>query len=94
MTKLMDHFFINAANPVVVLTQDMARSFAGQSSEEKKFALFEEAMHFKDIAANFRQATAHVLAMQEARRLDAQRLEVRGWLWCGVDGRGCWGLGS
>ncbi|KFM25878.1 Structural maintenance of chromosomes protein 6 [Auxenochlorella protothecoides] len=75
VTALMDHFCINAANPVVVLTQDLARGFAGQASEGAKFQFFEEAMHFQEIGANLRLANERLECMLAANKGDEAGLQ-------------------
>ncbi|KAL6784026.1 SMC6A [Auxenochlorella protothecoides x Auxenochlorella symbiontica] len=76
VTALMDHFCINAANPVVVLTQDLARGFAGQASEGAKFQFFEEAMHFQEIGANLRLANERLECMLAANKGDEAGLQA------------------
>ncbi|RMZ55867.1 hypothetical protein APUTEX25_003833 [Auxenochlorella protothecoides] len=63
------------ANPVVVLTQDLARGFAGQASEGAKFQFFEEAMHFQEIGANLRLANERLECMLAANKGDEAGLQ-------------------
>lgn len=62
---LVDHHAAHAGNPVVVLTQDAARSFAGDATPEERYELFAQAMRFNDTEAHLQEAQTRIDAMED-----------------------------
>lgn len=74
---LVDHHAAHAGNPVVVLTQDAARSFAGDATPEERYELFAQAMRFNDTEAHLQEAQGRIDAMDDAVASGAGELARR-----------------
>ncbi|KAI3431453.1 hypothetical protein D9Q98_004505 [Chlorella vulgaris] len=76
VAELIDELSIDATNPAIVLTQDMARSFAGERSEKDKYQVFMEATQFERTLQNLQQANTHVSEMQAQLHENEESLDA------------------
>ncbi|BDA44494.1 Structural maintenance of chromosomes protein 6 [Coccomyxa sp. Obi] len=71
---VQDHFNIDPSNPIICLTQDSARSFAGTASDEEKYKLYMEATGFDAVMLGLAKSAQEVFEWQE--RLKAVKDEL------------------
>ncbi|CAL5228582.1 g11742 [Coccomyxa viridis] len=81
---ILEHFNIDAANPIICLTQDHARAFAGSQSDEHKYELYMKATGFEAIMQRQNASEAHIQQVKEhlngwSDRLEAKKAEVEGY---------------
>ncbi|EFN53934.1 hypothetical protein CHLNCDRAFT_58396 [Chlorella variabilis] len=74
--ELIEDLSIDASNPAIVLTQDMARSFAGEKTEGDKFRGFMQATHFETTREHLQSACERVGCMQEKLEAIAASIEA------------------
>ncbi|CAL8470455.1 g9997 [Coccomyxa elongata] len=72
---VQDHFNIDPSNPIICLTQDSARSFAGTASDEEKYQLYMAATGFDAVMLGLAKSAQEVFDWQE--RLQAVREELQ-----------------
>ncbi|EIE27067.1 P-loop containing nucleoside triphosphate hydrolase protein [Coccomyxa subellipsoidea C-169] len=74
---VMDHFNIDASNPIICLTQDNARSFAGNASDEEKYNLYMAATGFDAVLRGLAASEAQVGAWKERLRTVQEQLKEK-----------------
>ncbi|KAL4440366.1 hypothetical protein ABPG75_003367 [Micractinium tetrahymenae] len=75
--ELMDALGINCSNPAIVLTQEMAKTFANQQSEAAKFDGFMEATEFQKIVEHLSHSAGNIKevdALAKELQADVKRL--------------------
>lgn len=73
---LLSTMGIDASNPVICLTQDTARSFAGAKSDKEKYELYVKSLHFDTAWENLDNLKQNVQRMKEIVEADQAELQV------------------
>ena len=78
LDKMLDHLNIMVSNPIVVMTQDSARSFLGGSvSDKKKLELFLKATLLDQVIYNVNTIEQHLTSMRELYQVKAKEVKKK-----------------
>ncbi|KAK9808932.1 hypothetical protein WJX72_006569 [[Myrmecia] bisecta] len=77
LDAILDRFNVDVANPAICMTQDTARTFAGEQSAKAKFALYFEAAGFNKVIEELAASNAEIDAIEESLQEQHKELKAK-----------------